>query len=187
MTLEELWELFPIVLTEHNDAWAEWAADETACLRNILGTISARYHHIGSTAINGIASKPIVDIIVEVETTEVFSEIKERLIGAGYILMSESDCRMSFNKGYTPAGYAARVFHIHVRTTGDTDETCFRDYLNRHEDTAKEYESLKLSLCKEYKHNRDGYTQAKSSFVNHYTSIAKQALKTTRPDTPAQL
>ena len=179
MTLKELWELFPIVMTEHNEAWAEWAADETACLREILGTISARYHHIGSTAIKGIVSKPIVDIIVEVETAEGFSEIKERLISAGYICMSESDCRMSFNKGYTPAGYADRVFHIHVRTAGDTDEIYFRDYLNCHEDAAKEYESLKLTLSKTYKHNRDGYTRAKSSFVNHYTSIAKRAQKTT--------
>lgn len=48
---------------------------------------------------------------------------------------------------------------------GDNDELCFRDYLNEHPHVAKEYEKLKLSLQRQYEHNRDAYTEAKSTFV----------------------
>ena len=186
MTLEELWELFPIALTEHNESWKQWAFDEIACLKTILGHVKASYHHIGSTAVNNIMSKPIIDIIIEIEDTTTFATIKTKLTHAGYICMSESESRLSLNKGYTPDGYAERVFHIHVRQTNDTDEIYFRDYLNSHTDVAKDYELLKLSLCTKYKHNRDGYTQAKTSFVNRYTELAKHLTAKTEPD-PAQI
>lgn len=91
--------------------------------------------------------------------------------------MATSSIRMSFNKGYTPKGFADKVFHIHVRLKGDTDETLFRDYLISHPEAAKEYEKLKLSLLKSFEHNRDGYTQAKTDFVEHYTVLTKQDLK----------
>lgn len=79
--------------------------------------------------------------------------------------MSVSDSRMSFNKGYTPAGYADKVFHIHFHRAGDNDEICFRDYLIAYPEVAKEYEILKLSLLPKYRNDRDAYTEAKSEFV----------------------
>ena len=87
--------------------------------------------------------------------------------------MSVSDTRMSFNKGYTPKGYADKVFHIHFHSIGDNDEIIFRDYLIAHPEAAKEYERLKLSLLPEYRHDRDGYTDAKSEFVNNVVELAK--------------
>ena len=57
------------------------------------------------------------------------------------------------------------MFHIHVHPMGDNDEILFRDYLRSHPAAAREYEALKLSLLPKYKHNRDGYTEAKSEFV----------------------
>ena len=164
MTLEELWQLFPIFLTEHNEKWKDWYAEERDHLAGLLpeGVI---LNHIGSTAIKGIWAKPIIDILIEVEDAAVLAEVKNVLLSAGYICMSEDKNRISFNKGYTENGFAERVFHIHVRLVGDNDEIAFRDYLNSHPDTARQYEKLKLSLWKEYEHNRDGYTNAKTEFV----------------------
>ncbi len=87
--------------------------------------------------------------------------------------MSESEKRISFNKGYTLKGFAQRVFHLHLRVAGDADEIYFRNYLNAHPNVAKEYETLKLSLWRQFEYNRDGYTKAKSSFIKHYTEISK--------------
>ena len=84
---------------------------------------------------------------------------------------------MSFNKGYTENGFAERVFHLHLRYAGDNAELYFRDYLIAHPEIAKEYEALKRSLWKTYTHNRDGYTNAKTEFVNKYTAQAKSAYK----------
>ena len=83
----------------------------------------------------------------------------------GFIRISSSLNRISLNRGYTPKGFADKVYHLHIRHEGDNNEIYFRDYLNEHPKVAKEYEMLKLSLWKKYEHNRDGYTDAKSEFV----------------------
>ncbi len=165
MTLEELWALFPIELVPHNENWKEWAEEEIEALSKLLSDSSPRISHIGSTAIPGIYAKPIVDILVEMPEGSDWNEARRILESSGYICMSASDRRMSFNKGYTPEGYAEKVFHIHLHPYGDNDEIFFRDYLTAHPEVAKQYESLKLSLLPEYRNNRDGYTEAKTHFV----------------------
>lgn len=170
MTLEELWMLFPIILTEHNDCWTEYYAEEAAELKRILPEETV-INHIGSTAVKGIWAKPIVDILVEAKGN--FQDIATTLQNSGWIKMFESETRLSFNKGYTENGFAEKVFHLHLRYTGDNDEICFRDYLITHPDVAKEYEKLKLKLWKRFEHNRDGYTEAKSEFIKKYTMLAK--------------
>ena len=84
---------------------------------------------------------------------------------------------MSFNKGYTEAGFAKKVFHLHLRYQGDHDELYFRDYLREHPEVAKDYEGLKLALWKAYEHNRDAYTDAKTDFIRKYTQQAKKDYK----------
>lgn len=174
MTLRQLWELFPIVLTPHQAQWKKWADEERGSLYRLLSGISPlTVTHIGSTAIEGIHAKPIIDLLVEITANHDWENVRTRMESAGYICMSASIGRMSFNKGYTPDGYADRVFHIHVRACGDNDEIYFRDYLRSHPETAREYEMLKLSLLPKYKNDRDAYTAAKSDFVTRITSIAK--------------
>lgn len=175
MTLEELWQIFPIFLTEHKPYWAYWYNEEVTHLKSILPS-STEYHHIGSTAVNGIMAKPIVDILIVVSSVCEMKQAATALKEHGYIIMSEAENRISLNKGYTENGFAEKVFHLHIRLNGDTDELLFRDYLNAHPDVAKKYEQLKLRLWKEYEHNRDVYTEAKTKFVKKYTSLAKNSV-----------
>ncbi len=63
MKLEELWQLFPIILTEPNPEWSDWATQEISYLQITLGDLISRINHIGSTAIKGIWAKPIIDIV----------------------------------------------------------------------------------------------------------------------------
>ena len=173
MTLEELWQLFPIILTAHQDCWKEWYLEEEALLKEALPQVE-RISHIGSTSISSIWAKPIIDILVEVSKESNLFAYKDLMVDNGYICMSESENGLSFNKGYTEDGFAERVFHLHLRYIGDNRELYFRDYLNEFPDIAKEYEKLKLSLWKKYEHNRDAYTNAKTEFVNKYTEQAKR-------------
>lgn len=176
MSLEELWQLFPIFLVEHHDYWKEWYLEEEKILKNALSHIE-RISHIGSTAISCIWAKPIIDILVEVSTGNNLVDYTNRIVSNGYICMSQREDRISFNKGYTEDGFAERVFHLHLRHCGDNDELYFRDYLIEHPDIAREYEKLKLNLWKEYEHNRDGYTNAKTEFIKKHTKQAKSLYK----------
>ena len=173
MTLQELWALFPIVLSEHKNCWKDWYEEEKQTIAALLPDQNIRISHIGSTAVPHIWAKPIIDILVEIPGCLSMVDIKEALTGGGCICMSETEDRISLNKGYTAQGFAERVFHIHLRHDGDNDELYFRDYLNDHPALAEEYERLKLSLWKKYEHDRDAYTDAKSAFVKKYTDSAK--------------
>ena len=173
MSLEELWQLFPVFLTEHKDCWKDWYAREEAFLKSIL-VQTARINHIGSTAIPSIWAKPIIDILVEIPGGCSLTDSKEVLENNGYICMSQSGDRISCNKGYTENGFADRVFHVHLRYAGDHDELYFRDYLMEHADIAGQYEKMKIKLWREYEHNRDAYTEAKTEFVRKWTAQAKE-------------
>ena len=172
MSLEELWKLFPIYLTEHQSYWKEWYTDEENFLKNRIPKIE-RISHIGSTAISSIYAKPIIDILVEISKDYKLSDYKEVIMKSGYICMSETSDRISFNKGYTEKGFAEKVFHLHLRYIGDNDELYFRDYLIEHTDIALEYEKMKLKLWKKFEFNRDGYTNSKTDFIQKYTEKAK--------------
>ena len=176
MTLEELWELFPIELTEHRSEWAAQYAQMEARLLGILPSRAVvRISHIGSTAVAGIWAKPIVDVLVEIEEGEEKDVVVRLLERSGFLTMSSEERRASLNAGYTEDGFADEVFHIHLRFAGDNDELYFRDFLNDHPETAKEYEALKLGLWHRFEHDRDGYTQAKGDFVRRVTGAARAA------------
>ncbi len=170
MTLEELWELFPIQLTEHQYYWKDWFREEQEFLLSFMPK-NLLIYHVGSTAIQGIWAKPIIDILVEAPPQE-HQKITELLLKNGYVCMAKAKMHTDFNKGYTADGFAERVFHLHLRNFGDNDELYFRDYLNEHTQIAKNYENLKLSLWKTYEHNRDEYTKQKTEFVKKYTQMA---------------
>ena len=170
MSLEELWKLFPIFLVAHDDRWKDNFNEIEKMLTGLLSDQPVvRISHIGSTAIRGIWAKSIVDVMVEIPQRADMKDMAQILEQNGFTIMSSEAKRISLNKGYTENGFADKVYHIHLRHTGDNDELYFRDYLNDHPDAAKAYEALKLELWKRYPHDRDAYTEAKTAFVREYT------------------
>jgi len=126
MTLEELWQLFPIVLKEYNPEYASWYKEEKVDLINVVGENNIRrISHIGSTAVPNLLAKPTVDILMEISADCDMIDLKEKIATSGFICMSECyepELAIAFNKGYTEAGFADRVFHLHVRYLGDPNE-----------------------------------------------------------------
>lgn len=175
MSLKELWQLFPIFLVEHNREWARWYDEEVKAISSLVPEkYITQISHIGSTAIPNIQAKNIVDILLEVPSEKELEHVKNILVENNWLCMSEKAKRISLNKGYTKQGFADKVFHLHIRVMGDNDEIYFRDYLIENGDIAKQYEKLKLKLWKEFEHDRDGYTDAKSDFIRKYTKIARE-------------
>ena len=175
MTLEELWELFPIFLVAHNDRWKDNFNEIKKTLTGLLADQPVvRISHIGSTAIQGIWAKNIVDVMIEIPDSSDMKYTAQILEQNGFSIMSSEANRISLNKGYTENGLADKVYHIHLRYAGDNDELYFRDYLNEHPDVAKEYEALKLRLWKQFEHNRDAYTDAKTEFISKWTAEARK-------------
>lgn len=78
LSLDELWQLFPITLTAHQDYWTDWYKEEAELLKERLPCIE-RISHIGSTAIKEIWAKPTIDILVEIPREEKVVNLKVQL------------------------------------------------------------------------------------------------------------
>lgn len=176
MTIEELWELFPIILRPHNSEYEIWYNVEKENLTHVLFACDIyRINHIGSTAVNGLIAKPIVDILLELPEAYNMDVVSRLLTDSGWILMQQDSDRkiLDLNKGYTPNGFAKKVYHLHVKPAGDWGELYFRDYLQTHPEVARKYETMKLKLLRQFEHNRDAYTNAKTTFVMESTKKAR--------------
>ena len=168
MTLEELWQLFPIILSEPKSEWKDFYQQEKDLLEKYFAGHIAKINHIGSTAVDNLIAKPTVDILLEIAETTPPDTIRQIALECGYTVMQERlspDYRLDLCKGYTPQGFAEKVYHLHICRPKDHDETVFRDYLNSHPEKAREYAELKINLQKRFKHNRDAYTDAKGDFI----------------------
>lgn len=168
--------IYPVVLSEYNPAWAEWYSEEKANLERLIGIdVIARISHYGSTSVPGLIAKPTVDILLEIKDDTDIDKLKTTM--SEYIFLHEFadivPLHLMFLKGYLSDGFAEKVYHIHVRYSGDWDELYFRDYLIAHPETAKEYAKLKKSLFDKNEHDRDGYTEAQGEFIRTKTALAK--------------
>lgn len=135
--------------------------------------IILRTEHFGSTAIPGLASQPSIDILVEIPSFEKAKSIIIPILeNKEYIYFWRSDRspgHMMFVKGYGPNGYieGTQLYHLHMAPADHPiwERLLFRDYLRKHLDTRKQYEKLKYKLAKEFRHDREAYTDGKEEFV----------------------
>lgn len=174
MSNEKLWQLFPIIVCEHQEYWAENYQVEKKNLEKIITEEGIeRISHIGSTAVPGLLSKPTIDILLEIKENTGLEDLIAKMESMDYIYSPQPNKpspHMMFLKGYTTQGFRGQAFHVHVRYKGDWDEIYFRDYLLSHPDAVQKYGQLKRKLEKKYKHDRDGYTEAKTEFIKKIKS-----------------
>jgi len=181
MTPEELGLLFPVSIAAYDQQWEKSFQAEKKRIAAALGSnIALRIEHFGSTAVPGLASKPVIDILLEIPESE---QVKEHLItlmsrlGYDYILRSDGlPPYLMFVRGYTSDGYKGQIYHVHAapHTHRDLwDRVYFRNYLISNPDVAKEYEKLKRKLASRFQHHREKYTDGKSEFVKRITRLAK--------------
>ena len=85
---------------------------------------------------------------------------------------------MTFIRGYTAQGFSGQAFHVHIHYPGDWDELYFRDYLRAHREASDMYAALKRELMEDFENDRDGYTEAKTGFVQMAVQSAREELGT---------
>jgi GrpB-like predicted nucleotidyltransferase (UPF0157 family) len=143
-----------------------------------------RIEHFGSTAVPGLAAKPIIDILVEViSLEETRKRIAPILESQGYDYFwrptwgdDTPPFYAWFIKRDTPGN---RTHHIHMveHDFEHWDRLLFRDYLIEHPDVAKEYQDLKIRLYNAHPNDRIEYTKGKTDFIVRVTAMAKNYYK----------
>jgi GrpB-like predicted nucleotidyltransferase (UPF0157 family) len=157
----------------HDPRLTELAATEKARLTVLLTPwLVDGVEHVGSTAVPGLAAKPIIDLMASVRDPDaVVDEVGEQLWADGWwYVPPELDSGGSWRRFFVKPDQSGqhRYAHLHLIAAGHprwADQIAFRDALRRDDELAERYADLKQRLAAEHAQDREAYTEAKGEFV----------------------
>ncbi len=160
-----------IRVVDYDPAWPERFAAQRARIVSALGPLARRVEHIGSTAVPGLAAKPIVDVLVEVDDANDENSFRAALEQAGYELRVREAGHRMFR---TPA----RDVHVHLWSAGDgevADYLLLRDWLRAHVEDRIRYERVKRDLAARSWPDMNYYADAKGPVIAQILARARSA------------
>ena len=164
----------PVRLTPYDPAWPDAFERERAALEAAIGPWAVGgIHHVGSTAVPGLAAKPIVDILVGVEDLETSRECFEPLARLEYLYAPYRSEEMHWFCKPRPD---RRTHHLHLAPAGGrryAEELAFRDRLRADPALGAGYVALKRELAVRFTEDREAYTEAKSGFIQAALEAAR--------------
>lgn len=157
----------PITIVDYDPRWPRWFEEEKQRLLAALAPRVICIEHIGSTAVPGLAAKPILDISAALADREEIEPYKEALQALGYselpinpIAQRRLFCKGAYNEG---------SHHLHVTTYGTSiwaDPLLFRDYLRAHPARATIYMQVKRQAAAQHQRDLNGYHDQKSELIS---------------------
>lgn len=169
----------PIVVAEYDPDWPVKFERERGLLTTSLHPLVLSIEHMGSTAVPGLAAKPIIDLLVLVRSlTEVRGRCLESLPPLGYTHVTEYESwlpgELFFRKG-VPGPW---THHAHIMEHANPrwpDWLLFRDHLRTHAEVARAYANVKKALAAEFGDDIAGYRTGKNAFVSTVMAQARAA------------
>lgn len=161
-------------LTSYQAKWKELYEEEAARLRTTLGKKLLRLEHVGSTAVDGMEAKLLIDMMAAAGNLEEARSLVPVLEGLGYEHRGNGgvEGRIFFAKG--PRN--RRAYHLSLTETSSDHwqrSLLFREYLRAHPEVASEYRKLKQKLAREYPEDRESYTAGKNHFIEQAIRSAR--------------
>jgi len=160
-----------ITIVPYDDTWPARFEAEAASICEVLKSLALRIEHVCATSVQGLASKPVIDIQVSVATLESLATYSEPLARIGYSHVPFGPIDSDYPFFQKPPAFPSS-HHIHLCVIGTEQERrhlAFRDYLRRHPAAAVDYAELKRALAAEHDgetlESREWYSLAKTEFV----------------------
>lgn len=161
-------------LEDYNPEWKNSFELEKIVLSNIFKDIALSIEHVGSTSIEGLSAKPIIDMLVIIKTFSDFETVRYYFEKEPYSIKLDSpEDEILIRKG----DETNRTHFIHVVELGSDRQIntlLFRDYLRENKDAVLEYENLKKELAIKYADDRKMYTVSKNDFIQGILKKAKE-------------
>lgn len=151
-------------LVKHSPDWLILFENEKNELVKLIGDNTVEIYHIGSTSIPGIYAKPIIDVLILLNTYEKIQIVKVILENSGYIISTfRPRDHFLFKKEHDEIS----THYLHLLNIKDDWQRylLFRDYLINNPNLAEEYQSLKILLAEKYSTDRIQYTAMKNDFI----------------------
>jgi GrpB-like predicted nucleotidyltransferase (UPF0157 family) len=164
-----------VQLVPYTPTWATLFQAERARLQQALGIDALDIQHIGSTAVPGLAAKPILDLGIAVAAESVVTACVPRLTAFGYTYRGY---RGPGEGHFFDQGSEQHLTHylhmLPIREPGWWNYLLFRDYLIAHPVARDAYMRLKQDLASQYAEDRATYTAAKATFVQYILAVAQR-------------
>lgn len=153
-----------VFLVDYDGTWPDQFTEVAACLRSLLGAIVCDIDHVGSTAVPGLAAKPIIDIDVTLRGYEEIAPAAACMVAAGYEARGNryNDDMWAFSRAAAPA---CRVYLCPPGNDTHRKRLIFRDRLRGDGDLCAAYAALKRALSRRFPLDGDSYTAAKRDFI----------------------
>ncbi|MED4117251.1 GrpB family protein [Priestia megaterium] len=163
-----------VKLEPYNDKWSKLFDEERELLSSRIKELIIAIEHVGSTSIEGLFAKPIIDIAIGVSSLDVIIELKEKVKDLGYV-----EVPVSIDGKHVFARYKEKkITHfLHVMIYNQSlwiDQISFRDYLRSDPDAKIEYIKIKEELANKYPNDVVSYTNEKKKFVDNILKRAKE-------------
>ncbi|GAA1674919.1 GrpB family protein [Fodinicola feengrottensis] len=156
----------------HDRRWTETARIECSRLARLIGPwLVDGVEHVGSTAVPGLAAKPIIDLMASVADPDVVvAEASERLAADGWCYVPPELDQRQWRRFFVKPDSTGqrRIAHLHVIPSGHprwAEQIAFRDALRQDNRLVRSYEDLKRRLADQHGHDREAYTNAKAEFI----------------------
>ncbi len=161
----------------YDPGWPGQFEAERARLERAFEGVPAVIEHVGSTAVEGLAAKPIIDICIGLDSLRHAESRVEAMSELGYEYVPEYESEMPNRRYFRRPIQRPRSHHVHcfrLGSPGWSRHLAFRDYLRAHPSVAAEYAQLKLRLATEFAGDRPAYTEAKSPFIARTLDAARR-------------
>lgn len=158
-------------LAEPDPTWPALFLDHEQRIRGALGPAAVLVEHIGSTAVPGLAAKPIVDVLLTVTDLTAEEDYLPALLAAGYVLQRREPGHRLLR---TPDG----AVNVHVHDDGTTaaaDYLLLRNHLRRPTEERDLYERTKRSLLAHGWPDGAAYADSKTEVIERIKARARSA------------
>ncbi|MET0281520.1 MAG: GrpB family protein [Steroidobacteraceae bacterium] len=158
----------PVVISEYSTDWAASFQAERIAILDAVGSDGFEVEHIGSTAVAGLAAKPIIDIMIGASDMARIEGVITRLESIGYEYMPNPRIVIPNWRFFAKPITRPRLFHLHGVVLGGSkwsDLLLFREALRSDPLLAREYAALKLALASRHHDDRSAYTDEKADFI----------------------
>ena len=164
-----------VVVLPYDEQWRQDFQTIKAELTNTLGQLTIGIEHVGSTSVEGMSAKPIIDIDVIIKERTVLDEVISRLENIGY--RYEGNLGIEGREAFKYEGKKDLQRHHLYVCAQDCPELkrhiAFRDYLRSHPQAVKEYGEIKEKGARLYPNDIDKYMEYKSGVIERIYEMAK--------------
>jgi len=167
----------PFVIVDYDSAWPVVFEREKSRIVSIIGPHVLAIEHVGSTAVPGLAAKPIIDILVGIPSLREAAACVVPLASIGFEYVPEYEAEIPDRRYFRKGPPTGRTHHLHMVEHGGAfweRHLLFRDFLRVHPERAREYARLKRDLASRFRGDREAYTNGKKDFVRRVEEDARR-------------